>query len=183
MQEDISVKDIETLKNINPITDISFSLSESMEKCCIELNSNSYEVIDGNIRESCGGKYGAIGVKKFGKCEKYPITNIIGTLTEERQYFDNFKLNGIDYNLITYFNDNGDIHLNEGGVYCYLYYTRDKKFSPIKDIIFKSYDYENEKTDKQEVAQNSIFSLVGGDLDLAGMRGFKKKISFKKNKI
>jgi hypothetical protein len=64
-----------------------------------------------------------------------------------------------------------DIHYKEGGCYCYLYYSRERKKNPIKNLTFAS--YKEARTDNNEVAKNSYQSMRGGDLDLAARRGYK----------
>ena len=75
----------ENYNDSNPITEITFSLGKTLEDCYDGLKRNNYQVIDGDIRESCGGKYGALGVRKFKDYHGDPITNIIGTISKETQ--------------------------------------------------------------------------------------------------
>ena len=84
---------IDDYYNSNPITEITFSLGKTLEDCYNGLKRNNYQVIDGDIRESCGGKYGALGVKKYKDYQRDPITNIIGTISKETQP-DSFTQNG-----------------------------------------------------------------------------------------
>ena len=159
------------LESKNPITKIAFSLGISLDICHMELRNNKYTIINGDIRKSCGGKYGAIGIKKYRDFkDKPPITNIIGTISNKQQP-DTIQENGCTYHLIKDFNNNGNIHFEECGCYCYLYYTTDNKYSPIKDIEFISYDKEAKNF--IEMAQNSSLSESSGNLDIARMRGFK----------
>ena len=44
----------------NPITEITFKVGKTLEDCYDGLKRNNYCIIDGDIRESCGGKYGAL---------------------------------------------------------------------------------------------------------------------------
>ena len=71
----INFKDIriDDYYNSNPITEITFSLGKTLEDCYNGLKRNNYQVIDGDIRESCGGKYGALGVKKYKDYQRDPI--------------------------------------------------------------------------------------------------------------
>ena len=134
------------------------------------LKRNNYQVIDGDIRESCGGKYGALGVKKYKDYQRDPITNIIGTISKETQP-DSFTQDGCTYYKVRDIDGYGDIHRDEGGVYCFLYYTRDScNKNPIKDLVFAT--YKTARTNSQEVAQNSYKSIRSYDLDLAAMRGY-----------
>ena len=170
MTENIKKTDNYNSSN-NPIVDITFSLGQSLEFCSNKLKENDYKVIEGDIRESCGGKYGLLGIKKYKDCPKCPITNIIGTVSKIVQP-EIINENGCDYYVVKdQENKNGNIHYNESGVLCYLYYTRSEKYKPIKDLVFCSHD--EPRGDKDEVAQNSEKSLRKGDLDLATMRGFQ----------
>ena len=162
---------IDDYYNSNPITEITFSLGKTLDDCYNGLKRNNYQVIDGDIRESCGGKYGALGVKKYKDYQRDPITNIIGTISEENQP-DSFTQDGCTYYKVRDIDGYGDIHRDEGGVYCFLYYTRDScNKNPIKDLVFAT--YKTARTNSQEVAQNSYKSIRSYDLDLAAMRGYK----------
>ena len=162
---------IDDYYNSNPITEITFSLGKTLEDCYNGLKRNNYQVIDGDIRESCGGKYGALWVKKYKDYQRDPITNIIGTISKECQP-DSFTQDGCTYYKVRDIDGYGDIHRDEGGVYCFLYYTRDScNKNPIKDLVFAT--YKTARTNSQEVAQNSYKSIRSYDLDLAAMRGYK----------
>ena len=161
---------IDDYYNSNPITEITFILGKTLEDCYNGLKRNNYQVIDGDIRESCGGKYGALGVKKYKDYQRDPITNIIGTISKENQP-DSFTQDGCTYYKVRDIDGYGDIHRDEGGVYCFLYYTRACNKNPIKDLVFAT--YKTARTNSQEVAQNSYKSIRSYDLDLAAMRGYK----------
>ncbi len=155
----------------NPITEITFKVGKTLEDCYDGLKRNNYCIIDGDIRESCGGKYGALGVKKFKDNKNDPITNIIGTISKECQPHS-FSQDGCTYYKVYDIDGYGDIHRDEGGVYCNLYYTRDNcGKNPIKDLVFAT--YREARTNSQEVVQNSYKSIRSYDLDLAAMREFK----------
>ena len=70
---------------LNPITDITFRIGNGINKCYNDLIKDGYEYIDGDIRDTCGGKFCAIGVKKYNGNSGAPITNIIGTLSKGRE--------------------------------------------------------------------------------------------------
>ena len=164
------VENIIKYNDSNPITEITFSLGKTLEDCYDGLKRNNYQVIDGDIRESCGGKYGALGVRKFKDYHGDPITNIIGTISKEIQP-ESFTQDGCTYYKVRDIDGYGDIHRDEGGVYCFLYYTKDScGKNPIKDLVFAT--YKTARTNTQEVAQNSYKSLRSYDLDLAAMRGY-----------
>ena len=78
-------KKIKDYYNSNPITEISFSLGKTLEDWYSGLKRNNYQVIYGDISESCGGKYGVLGVKKYKDYQRDSITNIIGTISKETQ--------------------------------------------------------------------------------------------------
>ena len=50
---------------LNPITDITFRIGNGINKCYDDLIKDGYEYIDGDIRDTCGGKFCALGVKKY----------------------------------------------------------------------------------------------------------------------
>ena len=166
-----NIKKYNEYNDSNPITEITFSLGKTLENCYDGLKRNNYQVIDGDIRESCGGKYGALGVRKFKDYDGDPITNIIGTISKEIQP-ESFTQDGCTYYKVRDIDGYSDIHREEGGVHCFLYYTKDScGKNPIKDLVFAT--YKTARTNTQEVAQNSYKSLRSYDLDLAAMRGYK----------
>ena len=164
---------IDNTDNIdNPITEITFSLGESLDECYNKLKKNNYNIIKGDIRKTCGGKYGVIGIKKSKDYKKAPITDIVGIINYENQP-DDIKHNGYLYHMVKDLNGNGNIHYEEGGVCLFLYYSTDNKKRPIKDLKLKS--YESERKDSLEVVQKTEKSYKNEikDLDLATMRGFR----------
>ena len=64
------------------------------------------------------------------------IGNLIGTVTEKTQP-DRFEENGCQYHMVISTDGYGDIHYDEGGCNCYLYYTRDGDKKPINNLIFR----------------------------------------------
>ena len=81
--------------------------------------------------------------------EVSPITNIIGTISKENQP-DSFTQDGCTYYKVRDIDGYGNIHRDEGGVYCFLYYTKDKWN---KNPVFAT--YKTQRTNTQEDAQNS----------------------------
>ena len=151
------------------ITDISFSINSNVNKCYSYLKGNGYRLIQGNIRQGAGGKYCALGIKRFFNTNKEAITNIIGTVSGSNQP-QKIKEDGIEYTLITDNRNNGDIHKGSGGNYLHLYYTKDKRAGkPITDISVGSYDHAL-NCDK-EVVKHSKNSERTGDLDINTGRG------------
>ena len=107
-----------------------------------------------------GKKFCALGIKKD---ITNPITNIIGTVSENREP-NSIIEDGHLYKMIIDKNGNGDINNGSGGYYLYLYYTTENlHLPPIRDIIVGS--YRQKKTSFQEVVNNSKKSLRNGELD------------------
>ena len=153
---------------LNPITDITFRIENGINKCYDDLIKDGYEYIDGDIRDTCGGKFCALGVKKYNGNSGAPITNIIGTLSKGREPLE-IKQDGCTYKMIVDKNCNGDLNKNSGGDYLYLYYTTDEcNKRPIKDLIYGNYKVK--KSTKKEVIQNSERSKNKFDLDFCSGR-------------
>ena len=161
---------VSELESLNPITDITFNLSKSIEDCYKKLKDNGYTIVSGDIRESCGGKYGAIGYKRYKDYRDDPITNIIGTVSYDSQP-SRLEEKGMQYHMVISTDGYGNIHHDEGGCSCFLYYTRNKFEKPIRNLTFST--FKEERKDSNEVAQNSDRSIRSCDLDLATRRGFR----------
>ena len=153
------------------ITDISFSINSNVNKCYSYLKGNGYRIIQGDIRKGAGGKYCALGIKRFFNTNKEAITNIIGIVSGSSQP-QKIKEDGIEYTLITEIRNNGDIHKGSGGNYLFLYYTKDKRAGkPIRDISFGSYGHSFRKDCDMEVINHSKKSKGSGALDINTGRG------------
>ena len=151
------------------ITYISFNIDNNINGCYNILKGKGYRSIQGDIRQGSGGKYCAVGIKKFFETNKEAITNIIGTVSGSNQP-QKIEEDGIEYTFITDNNNNGEIHKGSGGNYLHLYYTKDKRAGkPITDISVGSYDHAL-NCDK-EVVKHSKNSEHTGDLDINTGRG------------
>lgn len=152
----------------NPITEISFRIRNNLNDCYNALDKDNYDYIEGDIRYTCGGKFCAIGIKKYNDTKGVPITNIIGTFSKGREPKEIIQ-DGCTYKMIVDEEHNGDINNNSGGNNLYLYYTTDDcNKKPIRDLIYGN--YANKKSSKQEVIQNSERSFRKYDLDLCTER-------------
>ena len=163
--------EIKTAVLDDSITDISFSIDSNVNGCYNTLKGNGYRLIQGNIRQGAGGKYCALGIKRFFNTNKEAITNIIGTVSGSNQP-QKIKEDGIEYTLITDNRNNGDIHKGSGGNYLHLYYTKDKRAGkPIREISVGSYDHAFRKDCDMEVVNHSKNSKGSGPLDINSGRG------------
>ena len=152
--------------NPNPITSISFRTGNKLDDCYNRLLKDGYDYIEGDIRATCGGKFCALGIKTNG--ENLPITNIIGTLSKGREPNEIWQ-DGCKYQMIVDDKFNGDIHKDSCSEYLFLYYTTDNcGKNPIKDLIYGNYNQK--KSSRQEVVQNSERSLRKFDLDLCALK-------------
>ena len=153
----------------DPITEISFSIDWDIYSCYKTLTKKGYITIQGDIRQGAGGRYCAIGIKRFFQTNQQPITNIIGRVSWSNQP-DKIVENGIEYKLIYDDKKNGDIHKSSGGNYLHLYYTKDTRAGlPIKDIAIGSYSHP--MYCGMEVAQHAKKSKGTGPLDINTGRG------------
>ena len=160
--------------DMNPITHISFAIGNNINSCYDNLSKRGFNFVEGDIRIGAGKKYVAIGYKRLQNY--YPITNIIGFLSQKREPQGIYE-NGIEYHMIIDENSNGDIHKGSGGSFLYLYYTNNIKVgSPIREIIFVS--YPKKRTNKLEVVQNYSKSRRQGDLDINAERGKKTPFNY-----
>ena len=153
------------------ITYISFNIDNNINGCYNILKGKGYRSIQGDIRQGSGGKYCAVGIKKFFETNKEAITNIIGTVSGSNQP-QKIEEDGIEYTFITDNNNNGEIHKGSGGNYLHLYYTKDKRAGkPITDISVGSYDHGFRQDFDMEVVKHSKNSKGIGALDLNSGRG------------
>ena len=163
--------EIKTAVLDDSITDISFSIDSNVNGCYNTLKGNGYRLIQGNIRQGAGGKYCALGIKRFFNTNKEAITNIIGTVSGSNQP-QKIEEDGIEYTFITDNNNNGEIHKGSGGNYLHLYYTKDKRAGkPITDISVGSYGHAFHKDCDMEVVNHSKKSKGSGALDINTGRG------------
>ena len=99
------------------LSDISFSISDNLNDCYDELTKRNFLFIEGDIRQSMGKKFCALGIKKENTAN--PITNIIGIVSENREPYSIIE-DGHLYKMIIDQNGNRDINKDSGGYYLYL---------------------------------------------------------------
>ena len=158
----------------NPITEVSFEISDDLKSCYRKLRERDFEIVEGDIRRGAGKKYCVLGYKRG--TSYFPITDIIGFLSNYKEGYS-IRENGFEYRMIKDGNNNGDIHKGSKGEDLYLYYTTDQNVgTPIKELIFAS--YPDRKSSKMEVVQNYSGSLRGGDLDINAKRGSKTPFNY-----
>ena len=156
--------------NRGPITSISFSISgKNIRECYNILSYRGFTYIDGDLRTGAGRKYAALGYKR--EEGKDPITNILGYLSDDDTP-QTITEDGLEYEKITDEKGNGDIHKGSGGSDLYLYYTRDRRKKPIKDLIFTTILHK--KRDENEVVQHCHKSKRSGNLNINAERSSSK---------